>query len=79
MNISYEVKFVKAKEPVVFTPTMEKAKGKKKKNVADQQVLNKPCNQSVDKLEAKAKSFQRSQRGPKMNHVCHHCRLQGHT
>ena len=44
VNISKEVKFVKAKEPVVVTPIVEKTKGEKKKNVADQQVLNKPCN-----------------------------------
>ena len=44
MNISKEVKFVKAKELVVVAPIMEKTKGEKKKNVADQQVLNKPCN-----------------------------------
>ena len=44
VNISKEVKFVKAKEPVVVAPIMEKTKGEKKKNVADQQVLNKPCN-----------------------------------
>ena len=73
MNISKEVKFVKAKEPIVVTPTVEKAKVKKKKNVADQRVLNKPCNQSVVTFEARAKSLPRSQRGPKTNHVCHHC------
>ena len=44
MNISEEVKFVKAKEPVVVAPTMEKAKVEKKKNVADQRVLKKPRN-----------------------------------
>ena len=32
MNISKEVKFVKAKEPIVVTPTMEKAKVEKKKD-----------------------------------------------
>ena len=53
MNISKEVKFVKAKEPVVVASTMEKAKVKKKKNVADQRVLDKPCNQSTVKFEAK--------------------------
>ena len=79
MNISKEVKFVKAKEPVVVTPTVEKAKVKKKKNVADQRVLNKPCNQSMVMSEAKGKSFPRSQRGLRTNHVCHHCGLQGHT
>ena len=51
MNISKEVKFVKAKEPIVVTPTMEKVKVEKKKNVADQQVLNKPHNQSVVRSE----------------------------
>ena len=44
MNISEEVKFMKAKEPVVVAPTMEKAKVEKKKNVADQRVLKKPHN-----------------------------------
>ena len=36
VNISKEVKFVKAKKPVVVAPIMEKTKGEKKKNVADQ-------------------------------------------
>ena len=44
MNISKEVKFVKAKEPVVVAPTVEKTKVEKKKNVADQRVLKKPHN-----------------------------------
>ena len=35
MNIPKEMKFVKAKEPVVVAPTMEKAKVEKKKNVAN--------------------------------------------
>ena len=42
MNISKELKFVKAKEPVVVAPIVEKAKVEKKKNVVDQQVLSKP-------------------------------------
>ena len=79
MNISKEVKFVKAKEPVVVAPTVEKAKVEKKKNVVDQQVLNKPRNQSVVRSETRGKSLPRSQRGPRMNHVCHHCGLQGNT
>ena len=57
MNISKEVKFVKAKEPVIVALIVEKTKGEKKKNVADQQVLNKPCNQSVVKFIARAKSL----------------------
>ena len=79
VNISKEVKFVKAKEPIGVIPTVEMTKVKKKKNVADQRVLNKPRNQSVVRSEAKAKSLPRSQRGPRTNHVCHHCGLQGHT
>ena len=35
VNISKEVKFVKAKEPIGVTPTMEMTKVEKKKNVAD--------------------------------------------
>ena len=47
--------------------------------MADQRVLNKPRNQSVVRSKAKPKSLPRSQRGPRANHVCHHCGLQGHT
>ena len=79
MNISKEVKFVKAKEPIVVAPIVEKTKGEKKKNVANQWVLNKPRNQFVVKSAARAKSLPRSQRGPRMNRVCHHYGLQGHT
>ena len=79
MNISKEVKFVKAKKPVIVTPTVEKANVEKKKNVSDQRVLNKPRNQSVVRSEVKAKSLPQSQRGPRMNHLCHHCGLQGYT
>ena len=31
------------------------------------------------RAEAKRKSLPRSQRGPRTNHVCHHCGLQGHS
>ena len=75
VNISKEVKFVKAKELVVVTPIVEMTKVENKKNVADQRVLNKPRNQSVARSEARAKSLPRSQRGPRTNHVCHHCGL----
>ena len=75
MNISKEVKFVKAKEPVVVAPTVEKAKVEKKKNVANQRVLNKPRNQSTVSSEAKGRSPSKSQRGSRTNHVCHHCGL----
>ena len=59
---SKEVKFVKAKEPVVVAPTVEKAKVEKKKNVADQRVLNKPRNQSKVRFEAKGRSPSKSQK-----------------
>ena len=39
-NISKEVKFVKAKEPIVAATTLEKVKVEKNKNVVDQRVLN---------------------------------------
>ncbi|XP_075669928.1 uncharacterized protein LOC142639667 [Castanea sativa] len=55
VNTSKEVKFVKAKEPVVVAPTVEKAKVEEKKNVADQRVLNMSCNQFVVRSEARAK------------------------
>ena len=70
---------MKAKEPIVVAPIVEKAKVEKKKNVANQRVLNKPRNQSVVRSKAKGKSLPRSQRDPRTNHVCRHCGLQGHT
>ena len=36
VNVSKEVKFVKAKEPIVVATTAEKVKEEKNKNVADQ-------------------------------------------
>ena len=38
-NISKEVKFVKAKEPIVATMNVEKVNSKKKKNVTDQRFM----------------------------------------
>ena len=55
VNISKEVKFVKAKEVIVVATTVEKVKVEKNKNVADQRVLNKSCNQLVVRSEAKGK------------------------
>ena len=78
-NISKEMKFVKAKEPMVATMTVEKMKVEKKRNVTDQWVWIKPRNQSVVKLEAKGKSLPKSQRGLRTKHFCNHCGLQGHT
>ena len=70
---------MKAKEPMVATTAAEKVKVEKKSNVTDQRVLEKPRNQSVVRPEAKGKSLPKSQRGPRTNHFCHHCGLQGHT
>ena len=64
---------------MVAASTVEKENVKKKMNVADQRVVNKPRNQFVVRSTARAKSLPRSQRGPRMNHLCHHCGLQGHT
>ena len=79
MNIPKEVKFVKAKELMVATSIVEKENVEKRMNVVDQQVVNKSRNQSVVKSKAREKSLPQSQRGPRINHLCHHCRLQGHT
>ena len=55
-NITKEVKFVKAKKPIKVAPTVEKPMIERKKNVADQRMLNKPRNQSVGRSESRAKS-----------------------
>ena len=44
VKVTKEVNFVKAKEPKGVVPTVEKANVEKKKNMADQRVLNKPYN-----------------------------------
>ena len=64
MNISKEVKFVKAKLSIGVIHTVEMTKVEKKKNV---------------RSKAKAKSLPQLQRGPRPNHMCHHYGLQGHT
>ena len=79
VKVTKEVKFAKAKEPKEVVPIVEKAKVEKKKNVADQRVLNKPRNQSMVRSEAKGRSPSKSQKSSRMNYVCHHCGLQGHT
>ena len=43
-NVTKEIKFVKARELVVAASTTETVKDEKKKNVANQRVLNKPHN-----------------------------------
>ena len=59
-NMSKEMTFVKAKEPMVATPTVEKGKFKKKPKVIAQRVLTKPRNPVVAKLKAKGKSLPKS-------------------
>ena len=44
-NVTKEMKFVKAGEPVVVASTTETIKNEKKKNVANQRMLNKPRNE----------------------------------
>ena len=73
------MRFVKAKEQMVATTTVEKVKAEKKLNVIDQRLLTKPPNQSVVKPKGKGKSLPKSERGSRTQHFCHHCEIQGHT
>ena len=73
------MKFVKAREPVVVAPTPEKIKDEKKKNGADQRVLNKPRTQTVVKPKVQGKSPPNLQNGPRIQHFCHFCGFQGHA
>ena len=77
-TVTKEVKFVKAKNPVVVDLAAEKIKMEEKKNVVNQRMLN-PRNQSMGRSESRAKSRSRPQRGPRSTYVCHHCGLRGHT
>ena len=77
-NISKEVKFVKAKEPIIATTNAEKVKPEKK-NVTDQWFMTKPPKQSVVKPKGKGKSLPKSQRGPRTQYFYHHCGIQGYT
>ena len=79
VKVSKEMKFVKAKEPMVEITTVEKLKVEKKQNVIDQRLLTKPFNQSMVKPKGKGKSLPKSQRGPRTQHFYHHCGIQGHT
>ena len=79
VKVSKDMKFVKAKEPMVATSNVKKVKPKKKKNVTDQWLMTKPPKQSVVKPKGKGKSLPKSQRGLRTQHFCHHCGLQGHT
>ena len=60
-----DMKFVKAKEPMIVTTNAEKVKPEKKKNVTDQRFMTKPPKQSVVKSKGNEKSLPKSQRGPR--------------
>ena len=75
-NISKEVRFVKVKELIVAAKNAEKVKPEKKNNVTDQRFMTKL---SVVKPKGNGKSLPKSQRGPRTQHFCHHCGIQGHT
>ena len=51
------MKYVKAKEPMVATPSVENGKVEKKPNETAQKVLTKPQNSFVAKPKPKGKSF----------------------
>ena len=78
-SVTKEVKFIKAKEQIEVGPIAEKPKMEEKGNVDDQQMLNNSCKQSVGRSKSQAKSRPQPQRGPRLNYVCHHYGLQGHT
>ena len=78
VNISKEMKFVKAKEPVVENSVVEKVKLEKKRNVTNQRFLTKPPNQSVVKPKGKGKSLPKSRKGSRTQHFYHHCGIPGH-
>ena len=78
-NLSKEVKYVKAKEPMLVAKNAEKVKLEKKNNVTDQRFITKPPKQSVVKPKDNGKSLPKSQRGPRTQHFCHHCGIQGYT
>ena len=76
---SKEMKFVKAKGPLVTTPLVENVKVEKMPNVVNQKVLTKSPNPIMANPNAKGKSLPKAQRGPQTQHYCHHWGIQGHT
>ena len=79
IKVTKDMKFVKAKEPMVVTTNADKVKLEKKKNLTNQQFMTKPPKQLVVKPKGKGKSLPKSQRGLRTQHFCHHCGLQGQT
>ena len=64
---------------MVVAPNVENLKVEKKPNGTAQKVLTKPQNPYVAKPKVKGKSLPKYQRGPQVQHFCHHCRVRGHT
>ena len=79
VKVTKDMKFMKAKEPMVVTTNVDKVKLEKKKNVIHQRFMTKPPKQLVVKPKGKRKSLPKSQRGSRTQHFCHHCGLQGQT
>ena len=59
-NVTKEVKFIKAKEQIEVSSTVEKPKMKEKRNVDDKQMVNNSHKQFVGKSESRVKSRPRS-------------------
>ena len=72
-NVSKEIKFLKTMQPMVATPSIENVKVEKQPNRTTQKVMTKPQNLFMAKPKAKGKSLPKSQRGPQVQHFCHHC------
>ena len=70
---------MKAKEPMLAAKNAEKVKLEKKNSVIDQRFITKPPKQLVVIPKGNGKSLPKSQRGPRIQHFCHHCGIQGHT
>ena len=52
VNVTKEVKFIKAKEQIEVSPTAEKPKMEEKRNVDDKRMLNNSHKQSVGRFES---------------------------
>ena len=59
-SVTKEVKFIKAKEQIEFSPTAEKSKMEEKRNVDDKWMVNNFHKQSVGRSESRAKFRPRS-------------------
>ena len=68
VKVSKDMKFVKAKEPMVTTMNAEKVKPEKKKNMTDQRLMTKPPNQLVVKPKGEGKSLPKSQTSSRTQH-----------